>query len=216
MKTTFKSAFDCIGPVNGRRALLTLAMLGFVLPLGAESIWPATGRAVASMYADRKASGAGDILTVVVAESVAAQNSQSKKSSRDSTLADAVQSFVYTGLAAHKGQLPTTTASGKSSYSGGGDVSNNQSLSARAAVLVTDVLPNGNLVIEGVRVVRFSGETQYVVLHGLVRRDDIAPDNSVISTNVADARVEFYEEGALTDAQKRGWLAKVYEKLRPF
>ena len=77
------------------------------------------------------------------------------------------------------------------------------------------VLPNGNLVIQGVRVVTFSGETQYVVLHGIVRRDDIAPDNSVQSTNIADARVEFYAEGALTDAQKRGWLAKIFEKVRP-
>jgi flagellar L-ring protein FlgH len=168
------------------------------------------------MYADRKATATGDILTVVVAESVAAQNSQSKKSSRDSSLEDTFTKFLYTGLAAHGGELPGMSASGKSSYSGGGDVSNTQSLSSRAAVLVTDVLPNGNLVIEGVRVVRFSGETQYVVLHGLVRPDDIARDNTVISSNVADARVEFYAEGALTDAQKRGWLAKIYEQLRPF
>jgi flagellar L-ring protein precursor FlgH len=108
------------------------------------------------------------------------------------------------------------SSAGKSSYSGGGDVSNSQTVSARAAVLVTDVLPNGNLVIQGVRVVTFSGETQYVVLHGVIRRDDIDRDNSVQSTNIADARVEFYAEGALTDAQKRGWLAKTYEKLRPF
>jgi len=53
------------------------------------------------------------------------------------------------------------------------------------------------------------------VLHGLVRPDDIGRDNSVVSTNVADARVEFIAEGALSDAQKRGWLARVYEKLRP-
>ena len=76
-------------------------------------------------------------------------------------------------------------------------------------------LPNGNLVIEGVRVVSFSGETQYVVLRGIVRRDDIARDNSVVSTNIADARVEFHSEGSLTDAQKRGWLARIYERLRP-
>jgi flagellar L-ring protein precursor FlgH len=82
-------------------------------------------------------------------------------------------------------------------------------------VTVTDVLPNGNLVIEGVRVVSFSGETQYVVLRGIVRRDDIARDNSVVSTNIADARVEFHSEGSLTDAQKRGWLARIYERLRP-
>ena len=84
------------------------------------------------------------------------------------------------------------------------------------AVLVTDALPNGNLVIQGMRVVTFSGETQYVVLNGLVRRDDIAPDNTIASSNIADARLEFYTEGQLTDAQKRGWFTKLYEKLRPF
>lgn len=197
-------------------ALFALAILALAVTAArGDSIWPA-GRNVPSMYADHKANATGDILTIVVAESVAAQNSQSKKSTRESSLEDAVQKFIYSGLGAHKGELPGMTASGKSSYSGGGDVSNSQSLSSRAAVLVTDVLPNGNLVIEGVRVVRFSGETQYVVLHGLVRPDDIARDNTIISSNIADARVEFYAEGALTDAQKRGWLAKVYEKLRPF
>ena len=64
--------------------------------------------------------------------------------------------------------------------------------------------------------VTFSGETQYVVLHGLVRPDDITSTNTVLSTNVADARVEFVTDGTLTDAQKRGWLSKLYEKLRPF
>jgi len=71
-------------------------------------------------------------------------------------------------------------------------------------------------VIEGVRVVTFSGETQYVVLHGLVRADDISARNTVLSTDIADARVEFLDKGTLNDAQKRGWLSKVYEKLRPF
>ena len=182
----------------------------------ADSVWPANGRAPKSMYADHKAGATGDILTIVVAESVAAQNSQSKKSTRESSLEDAISKFIYSGLATHGGELPGMSELGKSSYSGGGDISNTQSLSSRAAVLVTDVLPNGNLVIEGVRVVRFSGETQYVVLHGVVRPDDITRDNTVISSSIADARVEFYSEGALTDAQKRGWLAKVYEKLRPF
>lgn len=168
------------------------------------------------MYADRKAGHAGDILTIVVSESVTAQNSQSKKSNRDSTVSDAVTSFLYPSTGLHKGVLPSIQMGGKAAYNGGGDVSNNQSLTSRAAVLVTDVLPNGNLVIEGARVVTFSGETQYVVLHGLVRADDVASDNTVQSSNIADARVEFINEGTLTDAQKRGWLTKLYEKLRPF
>ena len=180
----------------------------------ADSLWPTTG-AQRSIYADHKAGATGDILTIVVAESAVATNTQSKKSERDASIEEALTKFLYTGLGAHKGELPSLSVGAKASYSGGGAVNNSQSLAARAAVLVCDVLPNGNLVIEGVRVVTFSGETQYVVLHGIVRADDIARDNTVLSTNIADARVEFYAEGQLTDAQKRGWLTKIYEKLRP-
>ena len=197
---------------------LALAALGLGAAVGARaaSLWPQNANGDRGMFADRKAAHNGDILTIVVSESVAAQNSQSTKSSRDSSIADSVASFLYPSTGLHKGALPSVQVAGKASYDGGGDISNTQSLASRAAVLVTDVLPNGNLVIEGVRVVTFSGETQYVVLHGLVRGDDIASDNTVQSSNIADARVEFYTEGQLTDAQKRGWLAKLYEKLRPF
>jgi flagellar L-ring protein precursor FlgH len=205
MKTVSKSA-----------SKLTLVAALLTAGARADSLWPASGSGTqASMLADRKAAARGDILTIVVAESAVASSSQSTKSSRDSSLEDAISRFIYPNLGKNGGELPGTSGTGKAAYSGGGDISNSQSLSARAAVLVTDVLPNGNLVVEGVRVVRFSNETQYVVLHGLVRPDDIARDNSIVSTNIADARVEFYSEGALTDAQKRGWLAKVYEKLRP-
>lgn len=182
----------------------------------AGSLWPVNTGRERGMVADPKALATGDILTIVVSEAVAATNSQSTKSSRDSSLSDAVTTFFYPGAGSHKGNLPSLSLSGKAAYTGGGDVSNNQSLTARAAVLVTDVLPNGNLVIEGMRVVTFSGETQYVVLHGLVRQLDIAADNTIQSSNIADARVEFFSEGQLSDAQKRGWFAKLYEKLRPF
>jgi flagellar L-ring protein precursor FlgH len=206
MKTVFKS---------GSEISIALALLAFgLVPARADSLW-AAGQAK-SMFADRKAAAKGDILTILVAESAVAQSSQSKSSNRESSLQDAISRFIYSGAAVHKGELPGMGSSGKSSFSGGGDVSNSQSLSARAAVTVNDVLPNGNLVIEGVRVVTFSGETQYVVLRGIVRPDDISRDNSVVSTNIADARVEFHAEGTLTDAQKRGWLSKAYEKLRPF
>jgi flagellar L-ring protein FlgH len=212
MKNAFKSAFNFVGRAA---ALVALGTSAFAAESG--SLWPAAGLgSQASMFADRKAAATGDILTIIVAENAIATSSQKKNATRESSLDDAVQRFIYSGLGAHNGQLPGMQASGKSSFSGGGDVSNSQNLSARAAVLVTDVLPNGNLVIEGVRVVTFSGETQYVVLHGLVRRDDITRDNNVISSNIADARIEFHAEGTITDAQKRGWLAKVYEKLRPF
>lgn len=209
MKTVSKSASKAVG--------LTVLLLAAV-NAAAGSLWP-TG-SDRGMFSDRRASRAGDILTVVVAEIANASSAQTKSSNRDSSLEDAIGQFIFSaatsGRLTSKGEQPATSASGKSSYTGGGQVNNSQSLTARAAVLVTDVLPNGNLVIEGARMVTFSGETQYVVLHGLVRPEDISSANTVLSSNVADARVEFLSEGNLTDAQKRGWLSKLYEKLRPF
>ena len=204
-----------------RRPLVPLLLLAVSAAWAQTgSLWPVGGAGERSMFADRKASRAGDILTVMVSESATAQNNQSKSSTRESSVEDAVKQFLFSaaasGLGTHRGELPATSLAGKAAYSGGGAVANSQSLTSRAAVLVTDVLANGNLVIEGVRVVTFSGETQYVVLHGLVRPDDIASSNIVLSSNIADARVEFVSEGNLTDAQKRGWLSKLYEKLRPF
>ena len=171
------------------------------------------------MYADRKASRKGDILTVVVQESADASSTQNKESTRKSTVNDTVSQFIFppavSGLGTHAGNLPSLQLAGASDYTGGGKVSNSQSLNSQAAVLVTDVLPNGNMVIEGVRLVTFSGETQYVVLHGLVRPDDISSANSVTSSHIAEAKVEFINKGALMDAEKKGWLTGIYEKLRP-
>ncbi|HWA25101.1 MAG TPA: flagellar basal body L-ring protein FlgH [Lacunisphaera sp.] len=201
------------------KATPTILLLATSAAAGNGSLWP-TSSSERGMTADRRASRTGDILTVVVSEAATATTAQNKSSNRDNTLEDAISQFIFSpgasGLLTHNGALPASKVSGQSTYSGGGSVNNSQSLSARAAVLVTDVLPNGNLVIEGARMVTFSGETQYVVLHGLVRPDDISSTNTVFSTNVADARVEFVTDGTLTDAQKRGWLSKLYEKLRPF
>jgi flagellar L-ring protein FlgH len=209
MKTVSKSA---------SKALAAALCLSAAACASAGSLWP-TGND-RGIFADRRASRVGDILTVVISETANATSAQTKSANRDSSLEDAIGQFIFSaatsGRFTSKGEMPASNASGKSSYSGGGSVNNSQSLSARAAVLITDVLPNGNLVIEGARMVTFSGETQYVVLHGLVRADDISAANTILSSNVADARVEFISEGTLTDAQKRGWLSKLYEKLRPF
>ena len=195
--------------------LCSISVLG-TSAVQADSLWPSSG---SSMYADRKASRKGDILTVIVQESADASSTQNKESTRKSTLNDTVSQFLFppsvSGLGTHAGSLPSIQLAGASDYNGGGKVSNSQSLNSQAAVLVTDVLPNGNMVIEGVRLVTFSGETQYVVLHGLVRPDDISSANSVSSSHIAEAKVEFINKGSLSDAEKKGWLSDIYEKLRP-
>jgi flagellar L-ring protein precursor FlgH len=197
--------------------IFTLLVAGSTVSLHAGSLWPAGG---VGMVADHKAAHTGDIVTVIVQESANASSTQNKESTRKSSVNDAVQQFLFppgvSGLGTHAGQLPSLQITGASDYTGGGQVSNSQTVTSQAAVIVTDVLPNGNMVIEGVRLVSFSGETQYVVLHGLVRPDDIASNNTVLSSNIAEARVEFVNKGTLVDAEKKGWLQGLYDMLRPF
>jgi flagellar L-ring protein precursor FlgH len=200
--------------------LLPVAALSLAVATRADSLWNSAGGEPRSLVADHKACHAGDIVTVVVQESAAAQSTQNKESTRTSTLNDSVSQFLFSpttsGLLSHNGAAPSVQIAGKSDYTGGGTVANSQTVTTTAAVMVTDVLPNGNLVIEGVRFVTFSGEKQYIVLHGIIRADDISANNTVLSSNIAEARVEFVDTGALTDAQKQGWFSKIYETLRPF
>jgi len=201
------------------RSLPTLVLLG-AGSLQADSLWTAPGTVERSACADHKAGSVGDIVTIVIAEDVSQSSSSSKKTSTDGSVDASVTQFLFptsaSKLGTHNGSLPATTFGGKSGYAGSGSVDNKQSVSARAAVLVTDVLPNGNLVIEGVRKVKFSGETQHIVLHGVIRRDDISSANTISSASIAQARLEFISEGDLADANKRGWLNKLYEVVRPF
>ena len=199
--------------------LSALALFALALPLSADSLWTGAGAREQGIATDIKAARVGDILTIVVAENVAQASSQSKTSNSASNMNQAVTQFLYPPAASPfgtiKGALPGVRFGGTSDFKGGGDVSSTQSLTANAAVLVTDVLPNGNLVIAGARRLVFSGETQNVILHGLVRPADIGSANTIISSNIAEARIEFISEGSLTDAEKRGWLSRLYEKLRP-
>lgn len=198
--------------------LIIAAACALAVPAGADSLWTAPGSREQSLVADPKAARVGDILTIVIAESAAQSSSQSKTTNSEASANASVDQFLFANskMGTHNGSLPGFGMGGSSDFSGGGSINNSQTLSARAAVLVTDVLPNGQLVIAGARRVTFSGETQHVVLHGIVRREDISSVNTVVSSDIADAHLEFISEGSLTDAQKRGWLGRIYEMLRPF
>ena len=199
---------------------LTFFILALAGPLSAQSLWLAAGSREVSLTSDPKAARVGDIITIVIAESTSLSSSSNKTTNTADSAQGAVTQFLFppavSGFGTQRGQLPGLGWGGKSDYSGGGKVNNSQIVTGRAAMLISDVLPNGNLVIEGARQVSFSGETQHVVLRGIVRPADISPANTVLSTNIAEARLEFLSEGELSSAQKRGWLSKLYQTLRPF
>jgi flagellar L-ring protein precursor FlgH len=199
-----------------------LAIVLFILQLsslGADSLWKADA-APTSMFADKKAHRVGDIVTVVIQENNGASRANNTTTARTSSINDSVSSFLYppsaSGLLTKKGQLPAMSMTGASTFNGGGSIANQETIAAQIAVKVIDVLPNGNLVLEGRRQTAFSGEKLEAVLRGTVRCDDVTSTNTVFSFNIADASIQYISHGALTDAQRKGWFTTVWDKLAPF
>ncbi|MEN9573750.1 MAG: Flagellar L-ring protein precursor [Verrucomicrobiota bacterium] len=172
------------------------------------------------MLADKKALAVGDILTIVVAENTSNSKSTSTKTAKSSAVDASISSFLYSpaasGLLTKGGALPAMKMEGKNSFDGGGQIANSETITTRVAVRVVDVLPNRNLVIEGTRHTSSSGEHQDIILRGTVRADDVQANNTVFSYNIADATIKIVGKGAVSDAQKKGWFTKVWDKVSPF
>lgn len=188
--------------------------------LSATSLWLTPGGAEQNLVADLKASRVGDILTIVVLETTRLSASQNTTTAKNSSIDFTVSQFLYPPSAdpwgTRGGNLPASGMEGGTSHTGGGSISNSQTLTTRFSVRVIDRLPNNQLVIEGVRVVFHSGERHFLVLTGVVRPVDIDRDNTIISSRIADARLEFLSEGTLTESQRKGWLTRVYDLVNPF
>ena len=179
-----------------------------------QSLWRDT--ASKPMFADKRATGVGDILTVIVQETTTTSKDNKTATTKSSGVDASVSSFFYPGsVLAQKGSLPAVNWSSKSDFSGGGTVANSENIVARVGVTIVDVLPNKNFVIEGRRETAFSGEQQTIILRGIIRPDNIAADNTIFSYNIADAKVQIVGKGVINDSQRKGWFHRLFDKLSP-
>jgi flagellar L-ring protein FlgH len=184
----------------------------------AQSLWQEG--AARSMVADKRARQVGDILSILIQESNTANRQNNTKTAKSSGIDASLQSFLYaptaSGLLTKGGKLPALKTSASQTFDGGGQINNSEKITARIAVRVIDVLPNGNLIIEGTRKVSFSGETQDAVLRGVVRGEDVSANNTIFSYNIAEATIKYVSSGTISDNQRKGWFSKVWEKVTPF
>ena len=171
-----------------------------------------------NMIADKTARRPGDLITVLIVENQDIRNEETSELRRATTLDYALENFDIRPEAFDP--LPRIAAASRDDFNGTANYEKKGELKARITALVMDVLPNGNLVIKGRREIKVDYETKVIEFSGVVRRYDVKADNTILSELVADARVSYTGEGALTDATNRvglgGWLHRAILWLWPF
>ncbi|HMM78347.1 MAG TPA: flagellar basal body L-ring protein FlgH [Gammaproteobacteria bacterium] len=172
------------------------------------------------LFEDSRARRIGDILTIRLTESTNATKSQSNDISKDHetsidnpTILGANPAFGLPGLlplSDTDNNTLETEIGGNTQFKGESDTAQRNSLSGDISVTVADVLPNGNLVVRGEKRLNLNSGNEYVKIAGIVRPLDIAANNVVPSTKVADATIIYTGEGAESDATKMGWLGRFF------
>lgn len=165
-------------------------------------------------YLDRTAKHVGDVLTVVVDESsTAALSANTTAAKKDSNSIDKLITPFLKNIPLVKDFLGGLSTGANSSNSGTGATNGTTKFNAKISVIVKQVLPNGNLVIEGNRVVKVNKDLQIYKLTGIVRPDDVRRDNTVKSEAVAEANITTDGKGLIGDRQRRGILTRLLDWL---
>ncbi len=170
-----------------------------------------------NLYADGRARRVGDIVFVNITENNSATNAADTDTSKSSNMNLGVGAFFGRNNLPIVGPIGGNLfdASTSSDFSGDGSTSRSNSITATVAARIVRVLPDGLLQVEGARETRVNNETQYIVVTGLIRSRDIQSDNSILSTNMANSKVEYWGSGVLADKQKAGWLTRLLDNIWP-
>jgi len=183
----------------------------------ANSLWRNGSRA---FFRDQRAARVGDIMTVTVnitdKANFANETQRSRTNKEDSGITDFIGAQTLGAQA--KKVLPgrILTADSTASSDGKGSVNRQEALQTNVAAVVTQVLPNGNLVVEGKQEIRVNFEIRELIVAGIVRPEDIQSDNTIDSSKIAQARIAYGGRGQITDVQQPRYGQQVMDVLLPF
>lgn len=171
-----------------------------------------SGDGYAALYEGTRAKRVGDPLTIVLVENTAASKSATSK--LDSSGGFGITPPTTGALSLFKGT--DASVSGNRNFNGGGTAGQANSLSGEVSVTVARVLPNGTMEVQGEKRVTLNRGDEWVRIKGLVRTADIAADNRVLSTRVADAQISYTGKGDVARASRQGWLSRFFSVVSPF
>ncbi|MDH4275159.1 MAG: flagellar basal body L-ring protein FlgH [Gammaproteobacteria bacterium] len=162
------------------------------------------------IFSDSTARRIGDILTVILQESTAAKKSASNGGSKESSVDLPVPTLFGGGLTYNGRNLLETSVASKQKFAGKGDTAQSNSLTGRITVTVVETLANGNLVVQGEKLLTLNQGSEHIRFSGIVRIADIKADNTVLSSNVANAQIIYAGTGTLADSSTPGWLTRFF------
>ncbi len=178
------------------------------------SLWVSAAQR-SDLFRDPRARDVNDMVTIRVMESTTASTVANAQNSKTASAQTGINNLF--GLEKKVKELPNlVNAKTNNTYEGKGSTSRVTTVQTNVAARVVDVLPNGYLVVEGVKEIRLNNETQSVFLTGVVRPEDISRDNVVLSSDVAQMTVRVQGKGVVSQPLKPGWLYSLLSGILPF
>lgn len=191
-----------------RPLLITLA-LAAAAPAFADDIWARRDPRIANLFQDNRARNVGDILTLVINENTTENEREQRQQSKTNTFTGQATLFGVPQVANSDGNFGRT-------FSGSGQLTGGRTFTDRIALTVVDVMPNGNLVVEGFRSRLTMGEERVLRISGVVRSQDVAVGNLVQSGSLANAKLSYLGRGPTTRQVNQNFLGRVMNRLWPF
>jgi flagellar L-ring protein precursor FlgH len=160
-----------------------------------------------------RAAQIGDIITILLVERTQASKSTSANTDRAGNIGLTPPS---TGPFSKLFSASDVGASGAQGFKGKGDAAQSNALSGEITVTIARVYNNGTMLVRGQKALTLNRGDEYVQISGLVRQADIGPDNRILSTRVADARITYTGKGEIARASRQGWLQRFFSMISPF
>ena len=191
-----------------KKFLTAIMIAAFVLGGGAveaKSLWVDNGGSL-SLYSDKKARNVCDILTIVINESTTQTATKSRTNSKSGSVSVGTGTGIFDFIRAF-------SASGSDNFQANGTATDTNRYSGQITVTVVEVLPNDNMIVEGTQSIWQNRDEHKITLRGVIRRDDVSMNNTVLSTRVADATLKFDGKGPLNAKQRQGILTQIFNFL---
>lgn len=164
-----------------------------------------------ALYEDARAHRVGDILTIILQERTNASKTASTTTAKTGEISMPAPTIFGKGIIHNGKDILSAEVTAERDFTGEGDSTQSNSLTGNITVTIAEVLPNGNMLVKGEKLLTLNQGSEHIRISGIVRSADITPENTVLSSQVADAHIVYGGQGVLAESNTKGWLQRVFD-----